>query len=297
MEELQELVLDQYTFEDLEGYDTLYLAGFSYHDKAKAEDLLLRLSENGTRVLILADGVPDEEDTGSKTFLGVSCNRVNFQNGYPALDTIDGVLYCDLFPSGYAEDWQTVYVNGLDQVWGTITDVPEGKMDFYGTVKNDNIIFIGLALTYHYSLTQDAAVGRLLSHALNVDPGELPQREIVPIGVDYRDNVITVDSPRDNVNTTLSYHDIFRPDRDIQEVNHLTVVQQGKTVIRLVYPCLAPGLLISLVGLALAVGYILWYRARCRRAAAKSKAEQAPPPEAETGPEVETEPETPPTQS
>lgn len=276
VEELDETVLDAYTYDQLKDYDTLYLAGFTYRDKDAAEELVLRLSENGTRVLILADGVPDEEHTGSKTFLGVSCNRVNFQNGYPALDTIDGVLYCDLFPSGYAQDWQTVYVNGLDQVWGTITDVPEGQMDFYGTVKNDNIVFIGLALTYHYSLTLDAAVGQLLSHALQVDPSELPQREIVPIDVDYRDNVITIDAPCDNVNTTLSYHDIFRSDRDIREVNHLTVVDQGRTVIQLVYPYFVPGLLITLAGLVLGVGYILWYRKRCRHAAARHVAAEPP---------------------
>lgn len=275
VEELDEAVLDAYTFDDLKDYETLYLAGFTYRDKAAAEELVLRLSENGTRVLILADGVPDEENTGSKTFLGVSCNRVNFQNGYPALDTIDGVLYCDLFPAGYAEDWQTVYVNGLDKVWGKITDVPEGQMDFYGTVKNDNIVFIGLALTYHYSLTQDAAVGHLLSHALQADPNELPQREIVPIDVDYHDNIITIDSPRDNVNTTLSYHDIFRPDRDIRSVNHLTVVDQGRTVIRLVYPYLVPGLCMTLAGTALTAGYLFLMKKRLR-ALAQRRAEAQP---------------------
>ncbi len=283
VEELQGVVLDEYTFEDLKDYDVLYLAGFSYHDKATAEQLVLDLSEAGTRVLIMADGIPDEEDTGSKTFLDVSCNRVNFQNGYPALDTIDGVLYCDLFPSGHAKDWQTVYVNGLDEVWGTITDVPEGEMDFYGTAKNDNIIFIALGLTYHYSLTRDAAVGRLLSHALTLSPDELPQREIVPIELDYRDNVITVDAPKDNVNTTLGFHDIFNADREIREVNHLTVVDKGRTVIHLDYPYLVPGLLITVLGLGLTAGYLVLMKKRFRKLAAleaekaAAQAEDEPP--------------------
>lgn len=282
VEELQDIVLDEYSYEDLKDYDILYLAGFTYHDKAAAEQLVLDLSEAGTRVLIMADGIPDEERTGSKTFLDVSCNRVNFQNGYPALDTIDGVLYCDLFPSGYSKDWQTVYVNGLDEVWGTITDVPEGEMDFYGTAKNDNIIFIALGLTYHYALTQDPTVGRLLSHALTLSSDELPQREIVPIELDYHDNVITVDAPCDNVNTTLGFHDIFRADRDIREVNHLTVVDKGRTVIRLDYPYLVPGLVITAVGLALTVGYLALMRKRFRKLAASldeeaaDKAEETP---------------------
>ncbi len=281
VEELDDVVLDHYAFDELKDYDVLYLAGFSYDDKETAEDLVLRLSQSGTRVLIMADGIPDEERTGSKTFLGVSCNRVNFQNGYPALDTIDGVLYCSLFPSGYSKDWQTVYVNGLDQVWGTITDVPEGKMDFYGTVKNDNIVFIGLALTYHYALTQDPAVGQLLSHALTLSPDELPQRQVVPIDLTYQDNVITIDAPCDNVNTTLSFHDIFRADREIRSLHHLTAVDRGRTQIRLVYPYLVPSLSVTLVGLLLTAAYLVLIRRRLRgiAQAQAGSASEAPTPE------------------
>lgn len=130
-------------------------------------------------------------------------------------------------------------------------------MDFYGTGKNENLIYIGLALTYHYSLTQDASVGMLLSHALDISSSELPRREIVPITVDYRDNVITVDAPQDGVNTTLAYQDIFHPDRDVREANGLTVVDQGRTVIALGYPYLIQGLITSAVGLVATVVYLI----------------------------------------
>lgn len=257
VQETEDYVLDHYTFEELSEYDVIYLAGFTYKNRETAEELVLKLSEAGSRVIIMADGIPSDEHTGSKTFLDVSCNTVNFQNGYPALDTIDGVLYCDLFPDGYATDWKTVYLNGLDDVWGTITDVPEGRMDFYGTAKNDNIILIGLALTYHYSLTQDPSVGMLLSHALTLSSTELPRREIVPISVDYHNNVITIDAPCDNVNTTLAFHDdIFDADRPLEEVNNMTVVGAGPTVIRLRYPYFAIALTISTVGVVFSVCYL-----------------------------------------
>lgn len=289
VEETTNIWLDEYSFEDLSQYDVIYLAGFTYHDLATAEDLVLRLSENGTRILILADGIPSDEHSGTKSFLGVSCNTVNFQNGYPALDTIDGVLYCDLFASGYSKDWKTVYLNGLTDVWGTITDVPEGRMDFYGTGKNENIIYIGLALTYHYSLTLDPSVGMLLSHALDLSSTELPRREIVPITLDYRDNVITIDAPRDNVSTTLAYHDIFRPDREIRQANDLTVVDEGQTVIRLVYPYLVPGLCLTGVGLVAAVVYLILMKKRLKGLPADEAGQEsgAAPveDEAEAGPE------------
>lgn len=264
VEETSDVYLDDYSYEKLSQYDVIYLAGFMYHDREAAEKLVTDLSEAGSRILIMADGIPADEHTGSKTFLGVSCNTVNFQNGYPALDTINGVLYCDLFADGYSKDWKTVYLNGLDDVWGTITDVPEGKMDFFGTAKNDNIVFIGLALTYHYSLTLDPAVGELLSVALDLSGQELPRREIVPIDVDYRDNVITIDAPCDGVNTTLAFHDIFDADRELEAVNNLTVVKAGRTVIRLHYPYLAIGLTLTILGLLLTVGYLILMKKRFR---------------------------------
>ncbi len=292
VQELTEVCLDHYTYEDLAKYDVIYLAGFTYEDKKTAEQLVLDLSEDGVRFLIMADGMPADEHTGSKTFLDVSCNTVNFQNGYPVLETIDGPLICDLFADGYSKDWKTVYVNGLDDVWGTITDVPEGKMDFYGTTHNDNIVFIGLALTYHYSLTLDKTVGDLLSHALTLSSQELPKREIVPITVDYRDNVITIDAPCDNVNTTLSYHDIFRPDRPIRNVGHLTVVDRGRTVIRLVYPCLAVGLTLTIVGVVAAAAYLALMRKRFKKLEQWEAEQAADAQEAPTG-ETPAEPEPP----
>ncbi len=267
VEETQNIWLDEYTFDQLKDYDVIYLSGFTYHDLSAAERLVTDLSEAGVRILIMADGIPADEHTGSKSFLGVSCNTVNFQNGYPALDTVIGTLYCDLFPEGYSKDWKTVYLNGLTDVWGTITDVPEGKMDFFGTGPNDNIVFIGLALTYHYSLTLDPAVGELLSIALDLSSQELPQRELVPLSVDYHDNVITVDSPRDNVNTTLAYHDIFRPDRELRVVNNMTVVDEGVTTIRLVYPHLLVGGALTALGLALTVGYLVLMKKRLKKLA------------------------------
>lgn len=267
VEETESTNLNDYSFEELSRYDVVYLAGFTYEDKDAAEKLVLDLSEAGTRVIIMADGIPDEEHTGSKDFLGVSCNTVSFKQGYPELNTIDGRLNCDLFPDGYA-DWKTVYVNGLDEVWGTIDEL-QYPMDFYGTVKNDNIIVIGLGLTYYYSLTLDEGVGALLSHAMNISSDELPKRAIVPLSVQYEDNVITIESKYDNVNTTLAVHDIFVTEQEISEQNNMLCVNQGTTVIRLKYPYLKEGGLISIAGLLLTAVFLgvtwRWDRRRRRR--------------------------------
>lgn len=273
VEETTSTNLNDYTFEQLSQYEVVYLAGFTYDDKESAEQLVLDLSEAGVRVIIMADGIPDEEHTATKTFLGVSCNSVTFKQGYPELDTIDGTLYCDLFPSGHT-DWKTVYVNGLDEVWGTISDF-EYPMDFYGTVKNDNIIVIGLGLTYFYSLTLDEGVGMLLSHAITIGSDELPQRTIVPLSIDYRDNVITIQSAADNVNTTLAMHDIFDTEQEISEQNHMLCVNKGTTVIQLHYPYLLEGCLVTAVGLVLSAVFLYVTRKWDRKEREKQEAQKA----------------------
>lgn len=243
--------LSAYTYEELSQYDLIYLSTFTYQDRQEAEDLLLRLSENGTRIVIRVDGIPMDTSTVSSTFLGVTTNSISFSNGYPELETIHGNFFPDLFPQGYTE-WDTSYAEGLDKVYGSVR---EGDMllPFYGTAGNDNILFVGLNLPHFLSLTGDQGVELLLSEVLGLSPSELPQRQIVPLEIEYDKNSITIVSPEDGVNTALAYHDIFRSDRALEWKNNLTVVDQGTTVIEMVYPHFWAGLAVSLAGVALAL--------------------------------------------
>lgn len=50
--------LNDYTYEELSGYKEVFLNGFTYDDKETAEDLVLRLSRAGVKVIIYADGIP-----------------------------------------------------------------------------------------------------------------------------------------------------------------------------------------------------------------------------------------------
>lgn len=259
VEETDSTNLNDFTFEQLCGYDVVYLAGFTYDDKPAAEDLVMRLSEAGVRIVIAADGIPEDRDSQNQSFLGVVCSGVSFSQGYPDLVTEEGVLETDLFPDGYRE-WSTVYVNGLDEVWGTVNDL-EWSLPFYGTVKNDNIVVIGLNLTYYYGLTGDEDVGRLLSRSMDLSPREIPEREIVPYTISYAQDDITIECDRDDVNTGLAYHDSFEADREIYTKNHLTYVKAGKTVIALTYPYLIQGTAVSIVTACLIAGYALRLRA------------------------------------
>lgn len=250
--------LNDYSFEELKNYKLVFLNGFTYDNKTKAEELLTQLSEYGVRVVIEADGIPMDEHTGIQSFLDVVCQPIVFSNGYPLLDTIDGILDCDLFPAEYTS-WKAMYLNGLDECWGKIQELDEELM-FYGTVKNENIVMIGLNLSYYYSLTLDEGVGKLLSHAMTISGSDLPERTIVPLQVEYEKDRITIRSEYDNVNTAVAYHDIFDENTGIYCKNHLTYVNQGETVITLHYPYLWEGLCISLAALIATVLFLVYVR-------------------------------------
>lgn len=260
MEEVTSTNLNEFTFEELSKYELIYLAGFTYDDREYAENLILRLSEAGVRIVIAADGIPEDYKTYNQSFLGVLCNTISFSNGYPELETKNGLINPDLFPQEYAE-WKTVYLEGLDECWGSFED--NGlRLAFYGTVKNENIVMIGLNLSAHYGYTLDAAVGELLSLAFELSKDALPERECVPIVITYGQDYIEVISERDCVNTTLAYHDIFHSENTLTQRNHLTYVDAGTTLIRLQYPYLWEGVAVSVIGVLLIIVhcYIIFFR-------------------------------------
>ena len=48
--------------------------GFTYDDRAAAEQLITRLSESGVRIVIAADGIPEDRGSRNQSFLGGVCN-------------------------------------------------------------------------------------------------------------------------------------------------------------------------------------------------------------------------------
>ena len=193
---------------------------------------------------------PEISEKEQETLLAECCR---IENDY--LREHGGVLYPDLFPKGYAT-WQTVYVTGLDNTWGSVMD--NGlKLDFYGTVKNDNIIVCGLNLAYYYGVSADKSVGRLLSDMMDITSAQLPERTNIELKVEHDVNGITITSDYDNVNTSLSYHDIFVSDEWLGKKNNLTYVRAGVTKIMFKIPYLWQGLCVSVAGLILSVVWVV----------------------------------------
>jgi len=255
--------IDDFTLEELSSYNIIYLDGFLYHDVEKAEDLITKAAEAGTKVYVLADGIPENDQSRTYRFLGVECQSVQFDNGFPKLKTTQfGDLEIALFPDDLRE-WRTVYINGLTEVQG-YSEVLGEKMPFYGKGTNDNINFIAFNLTYYYSLTKDKSIGMILAGIVETSEYEIPDRTIVPLDISYGDDCITITSPADNVNTTLAEHDIF--EGDIRTFNRFVYVDSGTTEITYKYPYLLQGSLMSLAGIIVVAGMCVFLRRKGNQA-------------------------------
>lgn len=258
VEETDDTNLNHYTYEELSQYRQIYLAGFTYTDRESAEQLIKKLSENGVRVVILADGIPVDGNSGLQTFLGVTCQKITFSYGYPELDTTKGIIRSDLFPEGHSK-WNTVYLKGLTDIWGTAT-VLDKQLAFYGTGQNKNLIYVGLNLTYHYALTKDKSIGLLLSEAIQLSGDSIPQRDLVPLRISQSGNQITIRSRNDGVNTTLAYQNLFAGGEGIYKKNNLTYVNAGETVIKIRPEYGIQGFGISGIGLILWICFFSWIK-------------------------------------
>lgn len=252
IEETSDSNLNHYTYEELSRYESVYIASFTYDDKTAAEELVLKLSQNGVKVVIEAGGIPADIVTKNNEFLGVTCNDITFENGYPVLYTDDGEYDCNLFAAGY-DDWQTVYLTGLDTIKGYFYENQE-QIAFLGMVDNDNLVFVGLNLGYHYSLTKDPNVEEIYDGLLDLVDGLLPSRELIPLTVTYGENEITIEA-EDSVNTGLASLDAFVSEQGTEKKNHFVYADGGTTVITMEMPYVTAGLWISFAGLVFAVPY------------------------------------------
>lgn len=254
--------VDDFTLEELESYKVIYLDGFLYHDLHKAEDLITKASESGVKVYIMADGIPENKESRTYRFLDVECQAIEFDNGFPTLHMKDGEdIDVPLFPKENKK-WKTVYVNGLKEELGWSVVLDE-RTPFYGTGSNENLTFIGFNLTYYYSITKDQSIGAILGDVYTTGENDLPERQVVPIDITYGRNSITIDSPDDDVNTSISDHDIF--EGDYRAFNRLIHVDSGKTVITYGYPYLIQSTVMSASGLLLMTAVAVFIKKKDRR--------------------------------
>lgn len=242
----ESLNIEDYTVEELAQYETLYLSGFEYFDRETAETMVTELANRGVRVVIDMSHIPIVEENKRMYFLGVIAQDISFTGMFPTLHYQEEEKYLTPFPEEYIT-WNTKYIEGISKVWGT-ADYYDQKLAFVGTNENENIIFLGFNLLFYGMQTNDESAYEILNDCFNTELYELPERTIVPIDIRYTKNKIIIDTPVENVNTTIAIQDNFVSENHILNQNNLLFVTEKHTEITLVYPYLKLGTLVSLIG-------------------------------------------------
>lgn len=259
------LVIDEYSVEELIHYDKIFLSGFFYNDRKVAEKLVREIAEGGVEVFIDMSRIPADPLTNRMTFLDVDAQPITFSNSFPTLITEESVVYPKLFADDY-EIWNTVYLNGLENVTAYAWFENSPRLDFIGTGEPDNITFIGFNLLFHAYMAEDNDVKEILNSVMDLEENSLPERTVVPLEVEYGVNRIVIRSEYDNVNTTIAYQDIFESNQKIRSMNNLLIVNKGTTVITMKYPHLGAGLFVSIFGVLaeVAVVYLVFRKSKKR---------------------------------
>lgn len=246
--------LDDYTLDQLLQYEMVYVSGFTYRQKEIAEKLLYEVAEGGVKVIIDMNKVPNDPLTNRLTFMGVTAQPIQFEHKLPNLHVKDYVYFPTIFQEEY-RNWNTVYLEDVPNPTG-FSWMGGNKLTFIGTGENSNIVYVGFNLLFHGIINKDRMAIDIYAGVMGKNAETLPEREIIPINVEYLNNKIIIDSPADDVNTTIADLDAFKTERRTYALHNLLVVGSGRTEIEITYPYLEKGIVISIAGLILTICFL-----------------------------------------
>lgn len=241
--------IEDYTLEELSRYKIIFLSDFKYYKREKAEDILVWLNEQGVKIIIDMNRIPVDIETNRMKFLGVHAQPVTFYKQFGEL-FFEGKSYKSKEFIKEYEEWNTIYLDNLDKITGFLW-MDNQKIAFMGKKEYENITFIGFNLLFHAMTNEDDQVKKLLSQAIGIEESYLPQRELVDLKIQYSNNAISIFSGEDNVNTTLAFLDAYKSNNLIWGRNSLLYVNKGETKIKITYPYLFQGIVVSLIGITI----------------------------------------------
>jgi 6-pyruvoyl tetrahydropterin synthase-like protein len=239
--------LDDYSENKLLNYKYVYLSGFKYKNKQKAEELVKKLSQEGVKFIIDLTGADSDLYSGRPSFLNVMAQPVDFYNNYPVLNMDNKNLKMAGMPKDNL-NWNTLYLENLDNVKGK-AEFQKQEMDFLGTKLNNNIVFIGFNLPFFALETEDSQAIGIMERAIGVRAFQTPKRELVKINIRNTSNSVSISSEKGNVVTGVANLDSFIGQSGKYEEEQNLILMDGKELkLKLIYPFFLQGIIISGIG-------------------------------------------------
>ncbi|WP_432666247.1 6-pyruvoyl-tetrahydropterin synthase-related protein [Wukongibacter baidiensis] len=239
--------IDDYTYDELRDNKMVFLSGFKFRNQNAAESLILKLSRSGVKVIIDITGFEGNE------FLDVRAEPITIRDNYGEIYYKNERLDMKEFPREY-RNWRTSFLNGVEDTesYGVI----EHKIiNYIGRKDNDNLIFIGLNLPYYTFLTKDVEALEILEDLFDLNAFEVPHRKIYRLRVKREGSIIEVTGGKSNIVLPLAALDGFvRVDGDYDVINNLIYLKTPKLTIKIIYPYLKTGIVLSLIFLLITIG-------------------------------------------
>lgn len=237
--------LDDYTYSELRKEKVVYLSGFKYRNKKNAEDLVLKLSRSGVRVVIDVTGLEE-------SFLGETAEPVSLKDNYQELYYKNIRLKTKKFPHEY-RDWNTYFLNSVSNKESY--EVENHRLISYIAKKdNQNLTFLGLNIPYYAFLTKDNGAVKILEDAFNMKAYEIPKRKIHKIEVKRENNMLSIISDSSNVIVPVAALDAFvKVSGNYDVKDNLVYLKTPHVEIKITYPYWGIGIVLSIIFLVLMI--------------------------------------------
>ncbi|MGG7176660.1 6-pyruvoyl-tetrahydropterin synthase-related protein [Clostridium paraputrificum] len=236
--------IDDYNFDELKGYKSIFLSGFKYRNKNNAEKLVKDLSEYGVRVVLDIRGM---DESG---FLGVVPQLIDLKKSYGDIYYKGNKVELGDFPEELY-DFRCEYIIGAKEENIDSYSVIETKVLDYLSYYNENLVFLGLNLPYYATMTKDKVAINILEDLLNKEANVLPKRQVVKVDINFEsDKRIMITSEESGVVTSLACLDTFRAIKgDFSRFNNLVVINENEVLIEIGYPNEWIGQVLSIVAI------------------------------------------------
>ncbi|HET59784.1 MAG TPA: hypothetical protein ENN32_05400 [Chloroflexi bacterium] len=179
--------LDEYTLEELSRYKTVILAGFSWHNRANAESLVIDLAQSGCHVVIDLTRSRQNPLSQQLNFLDIWGERVILD--YTPMTAVSEYSSYVLAPFRVDDQfWYTITPQNLDEEVLTAQFLNQPLvLTGYKQVGDSKVWFVGLNLAYHAVLNNDPSAALILADLLGFSTGETSDYKSIPLMNYYRD--------------------------------------------------------------------------------------------------------------
>lgn len=233
--------IDDYKLEDLKSQRVVFFSGYKYRNKNKAEELLLNLSRSNVRVVVDTIGIKES------TLFDIIPQEIVVKDSFKEFYYKNENISLNQFPREESQ-WKTNFFNVSDDENYAVID---SKVISYILKKdNENLSFLALNIPYYSYLTKEENCIEILEDLMGLKAFETPKRTINKVNTRYKENNIFIDSGNKNTILPIAYNDyLIKNIGEFETVNDLVVMHENSGVLKIIYPGISEGVIISIVSI------------------------------------------------